>query len=184
MRVVEALRSTSPSQLLMRVLILLGTLGFTASLLAAGEVQTWGLYVLAVMTALTMAAPHTDTGFIVILYLMAVWFSGVDDVTTAWTVPAALSLLLIHVACALAATAPFGARVPGRTLRRWGVRTTLVAGGTALAWAVSAGVARLDLPADPLFGVLAVALIAAAVVLTYGLTLRDQRDTRHTARRD
>lgn len=127
---IEDLRTASSNQQLLRGIILAAVLVFAVLLVASGESTTWALLVLGALGVLCALNPHTVLPAAVMVYCLAVWWTGMPDPLNPLALPAALSLLLLHTACALAAAVPAQASLPRKLLISYAVRLAVVSGAT------------------------------------------------------
>lgn len=128
----DDLTSLSREQLVLRFVIVLSLLGFTVTLLIAGESSVYAVVVLSLLSSLCVLNPHTVLPATVIVYCLAVWWVGVPDPFDPWCVPAALCLMLLHTACALASAFPAQASVPTAVFVQYAVRLGIVSGVTVV----------------------------------------------------
>lgn len=161
----DDLRTASQGQLMLRGAVLVSVLVFAVLLVLSGESTPWAVAVLGVLGALCALNPHTVLPAAVILYGLAVWWTGVPDPANPLALPAALSLLLLHTACALAAAVPAQADLPRALLGEYAVRLAIVSGATV---ALSL-VAWLVVEVQPPGGLLAVLLGLLALGLAVGV---------------
>ena len=128
----EDLRSLSRPQVLLRLLILVSLLSFAILLLVAGESSVLALVALSLLGAACVLNPHTVLPAAVMIYCLAVWWTGVPDPFNPLVLPAALCLMVTHTACALTAAAPAQADLPPGLFRLYAVRLGIVGGATVL----------------------------------------------------
>ncbi len=175
----EELRALSLDQIALRAVIALSMFGFTVALLAAGESTLYAIVVLTALSAICILNPHTVLPAAVMLYCLAVWWAGVPDPFNPWSVVAALSLLLLHTACALSAAAPPQAALPRRFFGEYAVRLAVVAGAVVLlslvayvqqAWGYTGGLAAV------LCGLLALGMVVG--LHYWHVTLRQEDASR------
>jgi len=129
---IEDLRSLSPQQVLLRFAIMVSLLGFATVLLIAGDSSMYAFIVLGILGGLCVINPHTVMPGAVLVYCLAVWWSGVPEPVVPLAAPAGLFLLLLHTACALSAAAPAQAELPAAWFGQYAVRLAYV-GGASLA---------------------------------------------------
>lgn len=128
------LRSASRDQLLVRGAALVGALLFTLSFVAAGGGGALSWTGLVVLSLLVVVQPHTIAPALFVVFAAASWWVGVDGPWHWALLPAALGLMLVHVGTALAASVPAQAPLPASVLRRWALRTGVVAAVTVGVW--------------------------------------------------
>lgn len=126
----DDLTSLSREQAILRGVMVVSLLAFAVLLLLAGESSVYAVVVLAILSACCVINPHTVLPAAVMIYCMAVWWTGVPEPMVPLATPAALCLLLLHAASALSASAPAQAAIPRELLWRYAVRVALVAGAT------------------------------------------------------
>lgn len=169
---VEDLLAQSRQHALLRLLIVLSLLVFTVALLAAGETSVWALVALSVLGVACAVNPHGGLPAAVMVYVVVVWAVGVRLTWAPWTFVAAMSLLVFHTACALAAALPAQAPVPRGLWVRYAVRLGLVASLTAVVWLLALAQQALSVPGGVAAGV------AGLTVLAVGLAAHHRRVTR------
>lgn len=132
----------SPSHRVLRLVMALSSLGLVALVYAAGG----GIHLLALAlvlgTAYAAARPES-VAVTLLLVAHAVHWVGSAPVPRGWgswlwLLLGAWLALLVHVCASGAVTWPAVAPVPRAALRRWGLRTALVALATVPVWAVAA----------------------------------------------
>lgn len=160
------LRSASRAQLTVRGAALVGALLFTASFVAAGGGGPVSWAGLVVLCLLVVVQPHTIAPALFVVFAVASWWVGVDGRWHWALLPGALGLLLVHVGTALAASVPAQAPVPPAVLRRWTLRTGVVAAVTVGVWGLSGALVALATGAGGAVpGIVGLALAAACLVL-------------------
>lgn len=158
------LRSAAPSHQRVRLVALLGAVGFALSLIAADAAGPVAWVGTVALGALVVYQPNGLMPTILVLWAIGAWWAGVD-VTWHWALlPAAWSLLLIHASASLAASVPPQATVPRPVLLRYAVRTGIVAALTTLVWALAGALTAAPQVSGPMPGIVALALLAAALV--------------------
>lgn len=158
------LRSATPSHQRVRMVALLGALVCAAALATAGAggPVTWiGTLVLG---ALVVYQPNGAMPAVFVLWTVAAWWAGVDSTWHPALLPAAWGLLLVHASAALAASVPPQASVPASVIRRYAVRTGLVAALTAVLWAAAGALTAAPTMRGPLPGIVALALLAGFLI--------------------
>lgn len=132
----------SRSHLALRALLVLSSLGLIGLVFAAGG----GTLLLAVPLVLLTAWVSTRPESVLVILLVVGhgihWVSSTpvprDRAGWAWLLLGAWLMLLLHLSASAAVTWPSVAPVPRAALRRWGLRTGLVALATVPVWAVAA----------------------------------------------
>jgi hypothetical protein len=117
------------------------------AVIAAGAALGWGVAmsvgdhswiltaVLAVVTIQAVSNPDSPLPLVLIAALILMWMIEVQPMSVGWSVVFGLSVLVVHVAAARAASLADGARLDLRVLRRW-IAQASVAGAALLAvWA-------------------------------------------------
>lgn len=129
---------------------------------AAGEVVLALSACIVAFALVSTADADSPGGALVVALVVVQWVVLVDDVTTPWSLGAATSLGVFHVATAASSVAPAGARWSKPMARRWSRRTAVVVLASAGTWLLVAAVAGADLAGNGV--VVAAALLAAAGV--------------------
>lgn len=172
----ELIRHGSAAQLLLRAVIALSGLGFTALLTIVSERGLADFWTALAPAALSMAAalwPQNLAPLGMLAYSVVAWAAVNDDVRTAWTLPAAALLLILHTGCAAAAVLPVAAQVPAQLWIRWSGRSAAVFAVTILAWMLMRAVTGLQIPGAAVI-LLAATLLAGAAALAHGRWARAQ----------
>lgn len=175
----EDLRTLSREQAILRGAIVLSLLAFAVLLLLAGDSTLYAIVVLAILGMICVINPHSVLPAAVIVYCLAVWWAGVPEPLVPFATPAALCLLVLHTACALAATAPAQAAIPRELFWRYAVRLGVVSGLT-IAFSLVAWTQREWGYRGGLIAVIAALLALGACLGVYyaHVTLGQERDTR------
>lgn len=160
------LRSASRDQLTVRAAALAGALLFTGSFVLAGGGGPVSWVGLVLLSLLVVVQPHTIAPALFVVFAAASWWVGVDGRWHWALLPAALGLLLVHVGTALAASVPAQAPLPATVLRRWALRTGVVAAVTVGVWGAAGLLVALATGAGgALPGIVGLALAAACLVV-------------------
>lgn len=117
------------------VVLALCVVGFHLCAVAVGGPRGWFVWLELLATALVIMRPTGATEIVLLAVLVLDWWGAGQDLTW-WALPAAVLLLLVHSAVTLVVSGPETAPVPGPVLRRWVVRTLLVAVGCTAVGAV------------------------------------------------
>jgi len=157
------LRTASPSHLRVRLVALLGAVGYALCLVAAGGGGPVAWIGTVVLGALVVVQPNGIMPAFFLLWAIAAWWAGVPGPWHWALLPAAWSLLLVHTSAALAASVPPQATVPRAVLRRYAVRVGVVAGVVTVFWALAALASGAREGGGPAPSVLGLALLAAAL---------------------
>jgi hypothetical protein len=165
-----AVAELSRSQLVLRVLILLGPVVAIFSSGPAGHWPPWWLAVGVIAVAGGFAAlPESGFGAAAMLIVLVWWAAGLDDGLHPAVLVAATALLVSHLSSVLASYGPAEMPVDPALVRLWVRRGALVLLGVPLLW----GVALLlrgepEQPGIWVVGLAAglVAAVAAAVALS------------------
>ncbi|AXH95903.1 hypothetical protein [Ornithinimicrobium avium] len=159
------LRSASRAQLTVRGAGLIGALLFTGSFVLAGGGGPVSWAGLVLLSLLVVVQPHTIAPALFVVFAAASWWVGVDGPWHWALLPAALGLLLVHVGTALAASVPAQAPLPASVLRRWSLRTGLVAAVTTGVWGAAGVLVALATGAGGAVpGIVGLALAAGCLV--------------------
>ncbi|GFZ78770.1 hypothetical protein [Nesterenkonia alkaliphila] len=172
----ELIRHGSAAQLLLRAVIALAGLGFTALLTVISERGVADFWTALAPAALSLAAalwPQNLAPLGMLAYSVVAWVAVNDDVRTAWTLPAAALLLILHTGAAAAAVLPVAASVPAQLWIRWTGRAAAVMVVTILAWMLMRAVSGLLIPGAALI-LLAATLLAGAAALAHDRWARAQ----------
>ncbi len=150
---------------------------FVAALGAAANLDA--LPAVAMVAVVLMAAwhPHTLLPLIAIGFMLVNWLAIVPAAWSAWTVLAALSLLVFHAGAAVCAAVPAQAPLPASVWASTGQRVGVVAAVTVVVWVMAAIIEGVDtgsgiVPAMVAFGVLSLVLAAH-----YRLFVKSQADS-------
>ena len=129
---------------------------------------------LAGLVVVVLLVPDSGAPLFLVLGLGALWAISVPDTLSAWTLLAALDLLVLHLACTLASYGP-PQLVLGRPLfLLWAGRAALMAAVTVLVWLGGEVLGALDPAATGLVTAAALAmLIGWTVLLMRRLVTRD-----------
>lgn len=163
----QDLRSASRQQAVVRAAIVLASLVFAACLVLAGESLPFSLVVLSLLGVLCVLNPHTQMPVALMLYMLIVWAAGVPSVWHPLTLPAALCLLVIHVASALAAGVPAQAALPPGLWRLYRPRLLLVCAATTVVWVLAAGASTAALPGGVVAALTGLGVVTIGVVTHY-----------------
>lgn len=166
------LRHASRQQAALRAAIVAASLVFALLLVLAGETSSLALVVLTLLGLLCVVNPHTQLPGALMLYMLLVWGVGVPTTWHPLTLPAALCLLVIHVAGAIAAGVPAQASLPRALSRLYVTRLLAVAVATTVVWALAGLVAVGEVPGGVVaaltgLGVVAVGLVTHFVTVTH-----------------
>lgn len=151
-------------ELALRLAILLGPAVFLLALHAAGTARGWLSVLAALLALLTVLQPDAEAGLLTCAVLVYLWWAGVAQPYTPWTLVAGLSLLLFHVTTTASARAPLGGRLPMGSFRRWAGRTGVVAVMTCAAYGVGAAFAGLDTGGSAVLTSIAAVAVLAGVL--------------------
>ncbi|ANS78503.1 hypothetical protein SGUI_1107 [Serinicoccus hydrothermalis] len=158
------LRTATPSHRRVRLLAVLGALGFALSQAAAGGGGPVAWVGAVVLGLLVVVQPNGIMPALFLVWAIASWWAGVEGPWHWALLPATWSLLLVHASAALAASVPPQASVPASVLRRYAVHTGVVALVSTVVWALAALVTTGGDGGGPLPAVLGLALLALALV--------------------
>ncbi len=162
----------SAQQRLLAAAVPLAVLLFLATATAAGAgVAPWPVSVTGLLAVLAAVTPGSAAPLVLLLWLAGYWALGVEGPLSAWTLPAAVAVLVVHVASGLAAHGPAGLVLDRVTLVRWLRRSAAATAATVVLWGVCAALAQSGPPGGAVLSGAAlavVALVAAAVVRRAG----------------
>ena len=170
----------SASQKVLRVVLLLASWAMVAvTVVGAPHPVVVMALLLAIVSPVAAARPGSWM-VAALLFGHALHWSMSVPVPTTWAVwlellGAALLGLLVHVCAALAAALPPQAPVPRTTLRRWAVRTSLVAALVVPVWALAAVAGQRGVAGEVS---LTYAAIAAAAILALSVWLVSRETNR------
>lgn len=157
------LRTMSREQILLRLLIVLAAQGYAVVLTVVSPAGLLALLGIMLIGILVAALPDTGVPALAILYLLTSWVVGVEPAWTPAALPAALALLLMHGACALAASVPAQSPLPTDVLITQAARLGVVAGLTVAAWAVAGVVESVDVTGGMVWPMVGLAVLAAGL---------------------
>lgn len=156
------------SQAVLRALVVLGPV---VALLATGPAGRWPVWwVLLPVVALAGAAGwFPDSPFLATtdLAVLAWWTLALGGGVPGWAVPAAVALVVGHVAAVLASYGPVEMPLDAAVARLWVRRTALVLPTVPLAWAAGRVLERQ--PEQPGIWVAGATVACAAVVVATAL---------------
>lgn len=173
----ERLWVTSPQQRVLRLSVVVATLVLLAAIPAAGGVFHAVFSVLAVVLALVVAVlPESHAGVALLLGLGVLWAISVPERLDGWLLLAAVTLMVVHLACTLAAYGPAGHHLDGDLLLVWARRGGLCVVVTLAVWLLARAISFLDLPGSGLLlGAALVVVLAWVTFLTLRLADPDRR---------
>jgi hypothetical protein len=143
------LRTLSRDQLGLRLVPVASGAVFALAAGLAGDPGSTAVVGMLVAGLLAAAFPQGLVPLVVVVYLAGGWAAAVETEWSPFVLPAALSLLLLHTACALAATMPASAALPEGYWALHGRRVGVVAAVTAGVWALAWVASRAPLPGGP-----------------------------------
>lgn len=166
------LRTMSRSQILVRLCVV-GPAVLTAVVLAvvadAGGAAVAGVVLAGLLAA---ALPHGPMPLVAMLFVAGSWAAALDAVWHPAVLVVALSLLVMHTACALAATVPSAAPLPEGYWVLHGRRVGVVAAATTGLWGLAWVISGLTLPGGPAPPLLALTAVALGLAAHYALVTR------------
>ena len=165
--VVYEARTLSRGQLALRVVPVVAAAGYAGTLAVAGDPGGGALTAVLLAGGLAAVLPHGLMPLVVVFYLVASWVAAVDGGWTPLVLPAALSLLALHTACALASAVPASAALPRRYWRVHGRRVGVVAAATGVVWGLAWLASGADLPGGIAAPLVALAALAAGYAALY-----------------
>jgi hypothetical protein len=132
---------------------------------AAGTVPTISstllILLISVLTVAATTRPDSYAGLLLVLTICAFWAVTVPDRFTAYVVPAALSVLVLHTSLAAATTSPVD-RPTAAVRRRWRLRTFAVGTVTVGVWLATRAFGAVGRPAGVVLPFAGFAFLAAA----------------------
>ncbi|WP_151524587.1 hypothetical protein [Serinicoccus kebangsaanensis] len=171
------LRTATPSHRRVRLLAVLGALGYAASLAVAGGGGPVAWIGTVLLGALIVVQPNGIMPGFFLVWAVAGWWAGVPGPWHWALLPAAWSVLVVHASAALAASVPPQATVPASVLRLYAGRVGIVAMVTVVVWGLAALVTGAGDGGGALPSVVGLALLALSLVGYVRLRER-QRQTR------
>jgi hypothetical protein len=108
----------------------------TCTASASGQQSGVVLALIVGFGVLAVIRPDSHTALAVETIVVWQWLATVDDLTTPWAIPMALSLLVFHTLIALMAVTPISAVVDRVVVARWLWRCGAVATATVAMWLV------------------------------------------------
>ncbi|OLT15320.1 hypothetical protein BJF80_10690 [Serinicoccus sp. CUA-874] len=157
------LRTATPSHRRVRLLAVLGALGFALSQAAAGGGGPVAWVGTVLLGLLVVVQPNGIMPAVFLVWAIASWWAGVDGPWHWALLPATWSLLVVHASASLAASVPPQATLPPTVLRRYALHTAVVALVTTVVWALAALVTTGAATGGPVPGILGLALLALAL---------------------
>jgi hypothetical protein len=122
------------------------------------------ILLVAVLTLLCVARPDSNIGLLLVVVIGVYWAITVDHRLNFWTLPAALSLLLVHTSLAASTTSPVD-RPSNATRDRWTRRTAIVGIVTAGVWVVAYAFSQVTSPRSVLLSALSFVVLCAIALL-------------------
>lgn len=143
-----------------RGMIGLASLVFLALVVAAGgDFHPLFSLALVALTLLVVAVPDTSAPLFLVLGLAGLWAVSLPGRVDAWTLAAAVDLLVLHLACTLASYGPPQLELAPRMFLLWGRRGVVVVAATALVWLAARLLASVDPPDSELLFATALGLL-------------------------
>jgi hypothetical protein len=176
--VLDRVAESSSQQLVLRAVVVLGSVTFLGVVPLAGGVFHPVFSAALVLVAVVVAfVPESHGAVALLLGLSLLWTLSVPRELGAWLLLAAALLLVVHVACTLAGLGPAGHAVDGRYLGLW-VRRTFWCWAAAFGiWLLARAVALVDVPGSPFgLGAALLALLAWVTVITVHVAPVDADD--------
>jgi hypothetical protein len=175
LRAWERLGLASRQHVLLRALSgLAGILFLVLIVRAGGTYHPLMSLALVGLVALVMLLPDSGAPLFLVLGLGTLWAISVPETLSAWTLGAALDLLVLHLVCTLASYGPPQLVLGAAMFRLWAGRGALMAAVTALVWLGGRTLGALDLSATGLVTAAALALLLGwTALLSVRLVTRD-----------
>lgn len=114
--------------------------------LAGGRLAPALVVAVMLLCAVVVLAPDSGAALGLLMVLLGSWLLRVPEQLGAWTVLAAVDLVLLHLAVALASYGPPATVLEPAMLRVWTRRAVLLAGAAVAGWLAARLVAGLGLP--------------------------------------
>jgi hypothetical protein len=140
-----------------------------------------------VLTVFCVIVPDSHFGLLVVVLFGVGWMASVDEVTSPWSLAAALALLVFHTALAASSIAAPGARWSPAMRHRWLRRAAVLALLCLASWLVVVAVNAYDLASSSALVAAALAVLAFAGLWARDVTLdagwlapRDRGDKAHS----
>lgn len=163
------LGSMSRGQLLLRTLVVLSAGLFALLLSVVGDPGAAAIAITPLAGVLAAALPQTSWPAITLTYAVISWAVTAGEGSGVAVVPAALSLLVLHTACALAASVPAQAPLSREYAVLHGRRVGAVAVLTVGTGALVVSTASVRPPGGVLASVVALVVLAVALLVHYVL---------------
>jgi hypothetical protein len=126
------------------------------------------------LVAVAVLLPDSGAPLFLVIGLGSLWAVAVPETLSAWTMLAALDLLVLHLSFALASYGPPQVVLDGGLLLLWAGRAALMAAVTALVWLGGRFLGALDLSPSGLVTAAALALVIGwTALLMRRLVTRD-----------
>lgn len=147
----ERLGLASSQHVLLRGVAGLAGIQFLALVVwAGGDYHPLFSLALAGLVAVVVLLPDSGAPLFLVIGLGALWAVSVPETLSAWTLLAALDLLVLHLACTLASYGPPQVVLDRALFALWAGRAALMAAVTALVWLGGRFLGTLDLSATGL----------------------------------
>lgn len=160
-----------------RLVTLASAGGFVACLDAAVDLDLLPAFAMLALSLLATWHPHTLMPLFAMFYLLANWIALVPAAWSAWTLLAAVCLLVFHTGAAGCACVPAQAPIPqplwGLTGRRLSVVITL----TVIVWTVSGAIRQADIGSGVVPALVGLCVLAAATGVHYRSAMGPQADS-------
>lgn len=150
----------------------LASLGFLGLVVAAGgPFHPLLSLALVALTLLVVVLPDSSAPMFLVLGLVGLWAISLPSRLDAWTLLAAADLLVLHLACTLAAYGPAQLVLEPRMFRLWARRGAVLAAVTGLTWVCARFLGGLGLPSSGVAYAAALALLLVWAVLLWARLL-------------
>jgi hypothetical protein len=161
------MHAMSNDQRVLRLAIMAAPVVTVLATFAAARAATWWIFIPVMALALLCAVePDSNLGLMLIVVAVVHWVAVVEDLTTVWSLVAAIGLGLFHTACAAATVTSSSARWSTAMRRRWAGRFAAVVAVTFVAWSVHYALGADRFASNAALWALALfVLTAAALVL-------------------
>jgi hypothetical protein len=136
-----------------------------ATTVAAGSPNV-GMPLLAAVFALAaIARVDSHVGLVAVGLVVGQWAFTVDDTTTASAIAVGACLYVFHAAVSLMSATPISATVSGDVLRRWALRSVVVAVAVCWTWLTVVALAERQTSASVALSAFALVSLAALLLV-------------------
>lgn len=133
--------------------------------LAAGSANVGVPLIASAFALASIARVDSHVGLVAVAFVVGQWAFTVDDITTGLAIAVASCLFVFHAAVSLMAATPISATVSTRVVRRWALRSAVVAAATGWTWLTVVAVAERQTSASVALSACALVALAALLVV-------------------